>query len=510
MPAKACNTSSTWLLAVRKEINYSAEPVAAAFHASQKFFRGLLGPIGSGKSVACICEILKNAHEQAPSPDGIRRTRWAIIRNTYPELLTTTLKTWKDWVPEAICPVNHGAPITARMIRRLGDGTSIDLEVIFLALDKPNDVKKLLSLELTGAFINEAREIPKAVVDGATSRVGRYPNKSDGGPTRSCVIADTNPPDDDHWWYRLAEEETPGNWEFFRQPAALLKIDTGAGVRYEPNPAAQNIDNLPNGYNYYLNQLGGKTEEWIKVYIEGEYGTVEDGRPVYQRTWNDRLHVPAENINPNPKYPIILGWDFGLTPSCIICQFYPSGRFAVLDELVSEYSGIKQFGRDVVRPFLQQNYKGFRIGASVGDPAGTTGAQTDQKTCFQVLGDSFDDGGVGIPSSPSPSNSIQARLDAVNHFLTKLIDGSPAFYLSPKCSSLRKGFNGGYKFNRVQVAGDERYKDVPDKNKYSHPHDALQYAAQAAVAGWVDFNDGYADDDHYDDHNTGRSSIGGY
>lgn len=467
-----------------------------------------MGPIGSGKSVACICEILKNAHEQEPSPDGVRRTRWAVIRNTYPELMTTTLKTWLDWVPEALCPVNRGSPITARLKTGLPDGTQVDLEVLFLALDKPKDVKKLLSLELTGVFLNEAREIPKAVVDGATSRVGRYPNKSDGGPTRSCVIADTNPPDDDHWWYRLAEEETPDNWEFFRQPGALIQIETTNGVRYETNDAAQNIGNLPNGFNYYLNQLGGKSLEWIKVYLLGEYGTVEDGRPVYQNTWNDRLHVTAEEIEPNPKYPLLLGWDFGLTPSCVICQFYPSGRFAVLEEIVSEYSGIKQFGRDVVRPHLMTQYKGFSIGCSVGDPAGASGAQTDQKTCFQVLGASFEDGGVEIPTYPSPSNALQSRLGAVNHFLTKLVDAQPAFFLSPACKILRKGFNGGYKFNRVQVLGDERFKDVPDKNRFSHPHDALQYACQAALSGMVDFDD----DDFVDELATesGRSAVGGY
>ena len=40
----------------------------------------------------------------------------------------------------------------------------LDLEVIFLALDRPEDVKKLLSLELTGIWINEAREIPKVLL----------------------------------------------------------------------------------------------------------------------------------------------------------------------------------------------------------------------------------------------------------------------------------------------------------------------------------------------------------
>jgi hypothetical protein len=495
-------------MASQRLIKYDAEPVAAEFHASEAFFRGLKGPIGSGKSVACITEILKNAHEQLPSPDGVRRTRWAIIRNTYPELLTTTLKTWLDWVPEDICPVNRATPITARLKTDLEDGTKLDMEVIFLALDKPKDVKKLLSLELTGVFINEAREVPKAVVDGATSRVGRYPNKAEGGPTRACVIADTNPPDDDHWWYRLSEEERPDNWEFFNQPGALIRRETYSGVEYDPNPDAQNIRNLPNGYDYYFNQLGAKTEEWIKVYILGLYGTVEDGRPVYGNTYNDRLHCSPETILANPKFPLILGWDFGLTPACIIGQLYPSGRIAIIDELVSEYSGIKQFGRDVVRPYLQANYKGFTIGASIGDPAGQQGAQTDEQTCLQVLSADFKDGGVGIPTSPSPSNALQARLDAVNHFLTKLIDGKCAFYLSPKCKTLRKGFNGGYRFLRVQVAGDERFRDVPDKNRFSHPHDALQYLCQGAVNGALDT---YDDQDFGEqDHHTGRSAIGGY
>ena len=136
-------------------------------------------------------------------------------------------------------------------------------------------------------------------------------------------------------------------------------------------------------------------------------------------------------------------------------------------------------------------------------------SQTDETTCIDILNTPFEDGGVGIPTSPSPSNSLVARLDAVNHFLTKLVDANPAFYLSPKCTVLRKGFNGGYKFNRIQVLGDERFKDVPDKNRFSHPHDALQYACQGALSGMVDFENGNEIYDDFDS-NQGRSSAGGY
>lgn len=162
----------------------------------------------------CVTEILKRAYQQKADANGRRRSRWAVVRNTYPELKATTIKTWSDWVPESICPIVYGAPITGHMETRLKDGTILDLEVLFLALDKMKDQKKLLSLELTGAWFNEVREIPKPIVDAMLSRVGRFPSKRDGGSKWIGVIMDTNPPDDLHWYYHLAEEDTPAGWEF--------------------------------------------------------------------------------------------------------------------------------------------------------------------------------------------------------------------------------------------------------------------------------------------------------
>src|SRR5262249_9481930 len=138
----------------------------------------------------------------------------------------------------------------------------IDMEILFLALDREEDQRKLLSLELTGAWVNEAREIPKVIIDTLTGRVGRFPSKMQGGCTWSGIILDTNPPDDQSWWYRLAEEATPIKWQFFRQPA-------GDG------PDAENLENLPP--DYYGRLIGGKDDDWIKVYVKGEYGYIVEG-----------------------------------------------------------------------------------------------------------------------------------------------------------------------------------------------------------------------------------------
>jgi len=409
-----------------------------------------MGPIGSGKSVTCCMEIAGRAFRQAPGPDGIRRTRWAVIRNTYPELKSTTIKTWTDWFkPEWFGTVKWDSPIT----QHLKLAHDVELEVLFLALDRPDDIKKLLSLEVTGVWINEAREIPKAVLDAATGRVGRFPSMRDGGATWWGVIMDTNPPDDDHWWYKLAEEEQPDGFEFFRQPSGR-------------SSEAENVANLPNGY--YENMTPGKTPEWIKVYVDGDYGTVIDGRPVYPE-FNERIHVAPDELVAYRGLPLILSWDFGLTPACIISQVSKRGQWRILDELVSEDMGIRQFSTAVVKPFLANVYPGLSI-ESVADPAGNQRAQTDEKTCYDELS------AADLKTRPAWTNEFTARREAVAGFLTRLVDGEPAFLLSPSCKTLRKGFNGGYRYRRLQVSGEDRYTDSPEKNGYSHPHDALQYA----------------------------------
>ncbi len=448
------------------DVQYVAEPTPAKFHASDKFVRGIMGPIGSGKSVACTIEVMAKSIAQAPY-NGVRRTRWAVIRNTYPELKSTTIKTFEDWFPPEICQINWAPPITAMFKMPLPDGTRVEAEVLFLALDKPNDIKKLLSLELTGCWLNEVREIPKQILDGATGRVARYPAKRVGGPTWSGIFMDTNPPDDDHWYYRLAEEKKPSGYEFFRQPPALIELEDGS---YIPNPKAENVIHQPLGYDYWLRQVHGKDKDWINVYIMGQYGSIFDGKPVYSE-YNDTIHCAKEDLEIYRGIPLYLGWDYGLTPACVAGQLSPHGQLRIVDEWVTEDMGIREFARDVVRPALMNEYPGVPI-ISVGDPAGKQRSQTEAKSCMDILAEE----GIPTESAPDASNETIARLDSVRFYMKAMDrEGSPGFIIAPRCQTLRRGFNGGYKYERVQIVGEERYKDIPAKNKFSHPHDALQY-----------------------------------
>lgn len=452
-------------------LDYVPSLTLHAFHRDDSFVRGVMGPIGSGKSVAMVSEIVNRAGQQKPGKDGVRRSRWAIIRNTYPELKSTTIKTWSEWVNERFCPITFGAPITGHLAGIVedpvtGERSGLDAEIIFLALDTPRDVKKLLSLELTGAWVNEAREVARPVVDMLTGRVGRYPALRDGGPSWSGIILDSNPPDDDHWWYKLAEVEKPDGWRFWEQPPAIIRGPTGAWIG---NPAAENVQNHALGYDYWLRQIPGKSDEWIRVYLEGRYGTIIDGRPVWPE-YSDQVHCSESSLDPFRGLPIILGWDFGLTPACVFCQLTLRGQLRVLHECCSNGIGIRDFARLAVKPVLASKFGGMTV-KSWGDPAGAQRSQVDERSCFDELA------AQGIPIEPASTNTFTARREAVAGFLTRLSDGKPAFQVSPECVNLRKALKGKYYLQRVEVTGEERFKDEPAKNIYSHVAEALQYAA---------------------------------
>lgn len=456
--------------------DYGDVPTIKNFALSDKFIRGLMGPFGSGKSSGCVMEIIRRAKEQAPGKDGIRRSRWGAIRNTYRQLEDTTIRTVHDWLPPQYFgqwqKQDHNFVISAI--------PGVECEIMFRALDRPDQVSNLLSLELTGAWLNEAREIPRAIYEAVQGRVGRYPAVKDGGCSWTGVIMDTNPPDVDSWWFKIFEESRQVNGEICSEcenqafhvfnrntdhQQAFCEKHTNVAVFKQPSGLHRKAENKRFlRENYYTNLARGKDPEYIKVYINGDYGFVMDGRPVYHE-YADQLH--CQEIKSLPKSPVYVGIDFGLTPAAVYTQLSPTGQWLVLDELCAQDMGIDRFS-DQMLQFQNQYYRSYTF-EYFGDPAGNQKAQTDEKTCFQILSSK------GIHIAPGEQDPT-IRFESVRKPLTTLLGGKPGLLISPRCKILRKGFQGGYQFRRLQIS-QERYTESPDKNEYSHPHDALQYVA---------------------------------
>jgi hypothetical protein len=524
------------------QIRFTAPPTIRSFMDSEASIRGVMGPVGSGKSSGAVIELYKQASTIAPCHDGKRRFRGGIIRGTYRQLLDTTVKTWLEWFPEDKFGPFHKNEMAHRWKMK-----GLEAEFLFRALDKPQDIDNLLSLDLTMGWINEARETPFEILSMLDTRVGRYPRRVDCPVYRSGIILDTNPPADDHWWHRLAEEIDPllrklwrdrhnyaDPWEAIRAVKSVFSGDEFASLReaidvdvrkagddaekawasfrrfalkyrFFRQPSglsdeAENVEHLRPGY--YTDLCIGKSPEWINVYVKGQYGFVVEGKPVYPE-YNDAVHFNPDLFGPLKGFKILRGWDFGRTPACSLSYVDAKGRWRVFDELTSQDMGIDEFG-DIAKKHCAQEYPGVHF-VDYCDPSGFYKGDKDDSTCAQILS------AKGIDVEPGLQNPT-IRINSVSRALRGMIGGLPEFQIGPKCKMLRKGFQGAYCYRRKQVSG-EVYTDVPDKGPTSHVHDSLQYVGTRLYSS--DLLDGTPHEEeepsYYEEASmTGASAVCGY
>lgn len=458
--------------------------------------------------------------EQKPDAMGIRKTRWLIVRNTFDQLKQTTLKTWAYWFVEraklAFGEIKMSNPPEHRIEWTMRDNTTVQAEFIFLSLDSEDDVAKLLSMECTGIWFNEAQFSDKKIFDAAHSRAmqGRYPPVLDGGPTWKGVIADLNAPPEGHWIPYLRgdvplplewdddmrrEYERPEDWSFFLQPPGLIEVfkngrldhyvENNAENRKEmeldnPDLVAENMRWIPESYG---NLIKGKPKSWIDTFVMNRVGLYRKGKPVFEG-FVPETHIAKDRIKFLPDWPLIVGVDFARNPAAVMCQMI-RGQLYVLDEF-----GMENVAAGTFAPLLKQRIaKNFPNVFSLesngiqfyGDPTGNNMGQATDKTPFQI----FHSNGMNVVPAPG-NNSLALRLEAIESLLSKMVEGSPALLLDPHLRTLKAGMGGAYHFAKVQ--GQARFQEKPFKDRYSDFCDALQYAALGAGVGFSALNPGSA------------------
>lgn len=452
----------------RRTSYYKATPTLSAFHLSDKLVRGVLGPFGSGKSSGCVAECMRRMEGQAPwkgtdprpGDMGTRYTKGIVARNTYRELTDTVIPIWDEWLG-GMGELKQGTMIwrMERPASRTQPGCVH--EVLFRSFDKPKDLRKVLSLNITWGWINEAREVPLAAIEGIQGRLGRFPPVREGGPTWRGMWMDTNPPDEMSWWYELFEKRLPEQWELFRQPGGR-------------EAGAENVENLPEAY--YTQLASGKSDAWCKVYIDGQYGFVgEDGMAIYQ-SYQDGVHSKRFDIPDSGT--LYVGIDFGLTPAAVMGVRDASGSMRIRHEYVTYDTGAARFAIELFK-FLSETYPPHRwTWVITGDPAGEQRAQTDENTPFKVLRQ------AGLMAHPAYTNDFTIRVDAIGLAMRTLtMTGEPALVVHIECRVLRIACNGGYRLRRLQIGGTDKFATEPDKNQYSHVAEALQYLMLGAGEG---------------------------
>lgn len=439
-------------------INYTAPPTVGRFMLSQAFMRILVGPVGSGKTTGCLLEILKRAIEQAPSPtDGMRRTRWAIVRTTLSQLKMSVLLDILSWYRQIAT-----YRVTDQLITLAFN--DVVCEIFLIPLEEEEDQKRLLSMQLTGAWVNEAIEMSVDLVSAIAGRCGRFPSMADGGPTWHGIIADTNAPIEGSDWWKVFEEDRPVDWDVFWQPSGLSE-------------QAENLENLPKGY--YQKLAVNPNKDWVRRYVGCQYGEDPSGVAVFRDSFKRSFHT-VEHLEPIVGKIILIGQDFGRSPCSLICQPDHMGRLLVLEEVLAEDTGLETHVARSLKPALFSERYAGRSFAAVGDPSGRAKGNFLEENSFDVMRR------LGIPCFPAPSNAINARLSAVEALLMQQRDGGPALVIDrTRCPMLVRALNGAYRYQKNQAGVT---KPLPEKkHPWSDICDDLQYVAMTYNSGLSDY-----------------------
>ena len=446
-------------------LNYCAGPTGQRFLDSRAFVKGIMGPIGSGKSTVAIMDLMQRAISQAPF-NNIRRTKFGLMRNTQAQLKATVKPLLDTWFVTMTNGTMGQWRISENVFEarfRLPDDTIVHSEFSLLAADTPDDVRRLLSLELSAAWVEESREIDSEVFQGLQGRVNRYPSRIAGGVTYPGLIFSTNPPPLGSFWHETISNP-PKNTEVFIQPPALLEDG-------HLNPERENKENL--APDYYDNVMEGKTEGWTEVYLKNQYGAGDYGKPVYRSSFKKSFHVSDVPLMAVPQSinPLIVGMDNGLQAAATIGQQDARGRVNVLDEAYvpeDQTMGVEKFMDTILVPKLRSEYPGFRAEniLFVLDPACFQRSQADEKTIAMVVQ------ARGYPVIKASTNDPEKRVGAVEGLLVRQIDGKAGFLIDPKCTHLINAMEWGYRYKK-SASGQGTL--TFDKNHFSHQAESGQY-----------------------------------
>lgn len=193
------------------------------------------------------------------------------------------------------------------------------------------------------------------------------------------------------------------------------------------------------------------------------------GQSVYP-DWNKSVHGSKSKIQPQIGLPLLLGVDQGLHPAVVVCQLQEE-TLVVLKEYTQVNMGGERFSQ-YTKEHLRVDFpewpdlaEDFLMGM---DPTGFNRRDVDERTYASAW--------TLAGFKPHPGeNGWEKRRQAVERWLIKFRKGEPCFRVNlDECPLLSEGFDGGYRYPD-SAAEIEPSRIKPVKDKYSQPHDALQY-----------------------------------
>lgn len=264
-------------------ISYTPGPVSKRFIEDDTFCTGLFGCLGSGKSTAAVMKVWMYGQ-------AFPGARIAVMRQSYPALLDTTLNTWLEWFPDNVA----GTFAKSRRIFYLNTSDpNKPSEILFRAGEDKDDVSNVLSLDLAAFFGDEfqgglalksertTREpgVDEDLFRMILSRVGRQKGY------KPMAWLTGNPPSPSHWICKAFGYSGKG------QPTNPFEDFKLYLVGQE-----ENAHNLTPGYYTRLHRLFGYGTPLARRFINGEFIEYSDLQP-FNASWiNYYDRIPSEGM----------------------------------------------------------------------------------------------------------------------------------------------------------------------------------------------------------------------
>lgn len=480
----------------------SPGPVADAFLRSRGFIVGCVGPVGSGKTMAALQKGLRLAAQQlgVARADGVivRKARIGVIRESYPSLQSTTLKSWFRIVPEDTGTFSWKAPFThkfTKVLKREGnqrDGRVLEVlecEFEFRAIGDLSVEEACRGWEINAVIIDEADLQPANLVPFLTGRVGRFSDLDPSLVVDPQIILVLNMPDIDNHIYHLLFDETADALGLTDDEAAILKETLGdrplIDRHVQPGgrePDAENLHNLPGGRGYYVLQVAANraTPGYVDRMVDNKPVPIQHGQPVNA---NFAYTTHVRPIEWDPRRKLIVGVDQGLFAAAVALQRDWTNAVRTLAEVVNTTRnergqvqllkvGPTAFAKRV-KQMLTDKFPGITpdMIRVVADPAAfAANDRADQEHDWLLAFQKE----LGLKVHRAKSNSAGLR----NQAIWSALDVRDGYMVDPACRHLIKGHSGGYRYAKAEMGtGEVRSSPEIADTIYTHVCDAEQYAA---------------------------------
>lgn len=450
----------------------SAGPISDAFIMSRGTRDLLSGPVGSGKTTACVKRYLRAAMQQPPMLHNGKRLKGAprfyrlnVYRQTYKDIWQTTVPSWcKILNPDAgVGDIVGSSPRPGKFTLDFDDGWGpIFTEVNFLAWGDDADPDSLGGTECTDAMLNEMPTLREDLFINLGRTVGRFPNRGEIGLPDDpnipygAIFGDANAPPPDSWVYRdFFSPEKPKGYQHFRQPGGL-------------DPNAENLKAVGRTYYTAMVEANRHRPWWIKIKIHHKPGYNRETDVIYA-DFDDDVHVSMVPIKPYPVLPVLVGIDGGLTPAAAFMQELADGTLNILAEVVVTRGDEFDLAEAMAAIMGASRFAGCEFVLQC-DPAMGAGDDTKIGSMRSRLAKA-----LGLKPQAvklAATNDPESRHAPIRE---KIKDGRRKLQVdATHCPTIRRALAGTYQYH-VTRGTAERGRAV--KNPDSHVMEAAEYGA---------------------------------